>query len=264
MALRCAALAVVATMGPRSRAVAAPHRIGAAWPPGAPGCEVRMMCRRLPPLSMSETYPSAETAITPRKDEKTLKKGEQGIATLPFWHGHARPAIALGGGWSGPGLFRAAAQHQLEGGLARELDRLALQPGDQVACRLAADLDDRRADAGQARRLRGAEIGVVDAGDGDVLWDAQTGLAARGHGADGEDVVGGDDGGRPLRQGEDAPHQRSTRGERDRPAPVMACTDFDAAGSQRHAHAGAALARTVVALVRRGDQRDAAMAKIED
>ena len=56
----------------------------------------------------------------------------------------------------------------------------------------AADLDDRRADARERRRLRRAEVGVVDAGDRDVVGDPHAGLAAREHRADGEHVVGRD------------------------------------------------------------------------
>ena len=55
---------------------------------------------------------------------------------------------------------------RLEGG-----ERPALEPRDQLLGRGAADLDDRRADARQRRRLRRAEVGVVDAGDRDVVRD---------------------------------------------------------------------------------------------
>ena len=67
----------------------------------------------------------------------------------------------------------------------------ALEPCDHLLGGGAADVDDRRADAGERRRLRRAEVGVVDAGDRDVVGDAHAALAAGEHAAHGEHVVGG-------------------------------------------------------------------------
>src|SRR5690606_17649009 len=62
----------------------------------------------------------------------------------------------------------AASMDHLDGERLERLPRQAVEPRDQLRGGRMADFDDRRADAGQPRCLRGAEIGVVDTGDRQV------------------------------------------------------------------------------------------------
>ena len=112
-----------------------------------------------------------------------------------------------------------------------------------------------------ARGLGRAEVGVVDAGDRDLVGDPHALLAARDHAADREDVVGRDHRGRPLLQREQALHHRGRRGEVDRPVLSAALVELEAGLGQRGPHPGAALERAVIALGDGAQQAETAMAE---
>jgi hypothetical protein len=160
-----------------------------------------------------------------------------------------------------PRWRRAAAFHQLERQLLERLVRAPLEARDELLGGGAADLDDRRADARERRRLRGAEVGVVDAGDGDLVGNAHALLAARQHATDREHVVGRDHRRRSLLEREQLAHHGGRGAEVDRTVARAALVEREAGLRQRRAHAGSALGGSVVARGRGAEQTEAAMAE---
>jgi hypothetical protein len=122
-----------------------------------------------------------------------------------------------------------------------------------------ADLDNRGADAGQPRRLRRAEVGVVDAGDRQVLRDAHAGLAAGDHPTNREDVIGGNHRGRRMGKRQHLLHGGFGCRQRNRCVLHAFLGKLQPALCQRLAQAGAARPRAIVAGNRRAQQPDAAV-----